>query len=319
MQEFATFQLLRELYFRDIAARKPEDKASSWCHSCSTLCQAILKQFSGNSDSGVKNFNRWATTSIADFPQSGIGCKDCYLVTRCCPPKQMRKNPKNNRYVRIPFQLGWSPPDWAIGALMQSLITSAAGSDGFEVFVAMNTLAFARETQPECMRLAVGPGVDGKSMIFSDLLGAVWGNAVGNCPGSMLQVEREFQQQGHALIDCAWMTFDEANREIGTQEAAMKTFVGNVIMPFRRNQEAEPHYASYENAGKAWCMNQGDTPCIPTAEEVSHARRYRCIFHRAEFTVDSDRWTSVCPFSMPSRNSRRSREANSPRARSFRS
>ena len=106
---------------------------------------------------------------------------------------------------------------------------------------------------------------------------------------SMLQVPREFQQQGHAFVDSAWMTFDEANRELGADEASVKVFVGGGLMPLRKNHEAETHYGKYDKTGKAWCFNLGDMPSIPTAEETSHARRYRGIYHRAEFTSDETR------------------------------
>ena len=57
-------------------------------------------------------------------------------------------------------------------------------------------------------------------------------------------------------------------------------------MPLRMNHKAETHYTKYDRTGKAWCMNTGDIPCIPTAGEVSHSRRWRCTFMRSRFTDD---------------------------------
>ena len=95
-----------------------------------------------------------------------------------------------------------------------------------------------REPMPDCMLIAVGYGLDGKSLVFTDLMTGVWGGAFGACPGTMLQVQREFQQQGHGFIDQAWLTFDECNRELGVEEATFKMFTGGLLMPLRKNHEA---------------------------------------------------------------------------------
>ena len=138
--------------------------------------------------------------------------------------------------------------------------------------------------------MSVGYGMDGKSLIFSDLMSPVWGSAFGSCLGTMLQIPTEFQQQGHNFIDAALMTFDEAHRQHSVEEAIFKTFVAGVTMPLRRNHEGK--------TGKAWCFNVGDIPEMPTATETSYARRIRCIFHRSGFTaevsgVDSERLVCV--------------------------
>ena len=135
----------------------------------------------------------------------------------------------------------------------------------------------------------VGHGLDGKTLVFGDLLSAVWEDSCGSCSGTMLQIEREIQKQGHNFIDAAFLSFDEADRERGTQEALMKMFLGNLLLPLRKNHEPETSHCSSEIAGKAWCVNMKDIPFTPSAKETSHVRRYRGIFHRAELTNDDAR------------------------------
>ncbi|CAE7300863.1 unnamed protein product [Symbiodinium necroappetens] len=100
-------------------------------------------------------------------------------------------------------------------------------------------------------------------------------------------VEREFQQQGHNFFQCVMLTFDEVRPGQGLLEDVFKVFVGGGYMPLRRNHEAETRYASWEYCAKAWLMNSGDIPHVPTAMETSHARRFRCTFLRNTLTYES--------------------------------
>ena len=135
--------------------------------------------------------------------------------------------------------------------------------------------------------VVVGLGHDGKTLIFVDHMHAVFGSGFGCAPCSMLQTEREFQQQGLNFIHCSFMVFDESKRDQGIVEDQVKLFVGGGRMPLRRNHEADTKYAQWAFTGKVWNMNIGDVPYVPTAEERSHARRYRCTFMRSKFTNDA--------------------------------
>ena len=53
----------------------------------------------------------------------------------------------------------------------------------------------------------------------------------------MLQIKREFQQKGDKFIDSPFLGFDEADRERGIQEALVKIFLGNLLLPLRKNRE----------------------------------------------------------------------------------
>eukprot|EP00959_Pyramimonas_sp_CCMP1952_P129555 2709193-Pyramimonas_sp.AAC.1 len=88
----------------------------------------------------------------------------------------------------------------------------------------MNALALGREPMPDVVIAAVGYGLDGGTFIFTDLMSGVWGSHFGACSSTMLQVPREFQLQGRAFIDSAWMTFDQCNHNLGIEEAVMKAF-----------------------------------------------------------------------------------------------
>eukprot|EP00959_Pyramimonas_sp_CCMP1952_P022422 471954-Pyramimonas_sp.AAC.1 len=61
----------------------------------------------------------------------------------------------------------------------------------------------------------------------------------------MPQVPREFQQRGQAFIDSAWMALDERSRNLASEGAATKALAGGILMPLRKNHEAETHCASY--------------------------------------------------------------------------
>ncbi|CAE6948302.1 unnamed protein product [Symbiodinium sp. CCMP2456] len=176
-----------------------------------------------------------------------------------------------------------------------SIILSAfAGSNGLKVLLDQCALIVARARQPDILHMIVGPGQDGKTLVFVDHMRAVFGSGFGCAPSSMLQTEREFQQQGSNFIQCCYLVFDECRREQGLIEDLVKVFVGGGWLPLRRNHEPETKYGHWAFAGKAWCLNVGDIPYLPTSQEISHARRFRCTFMRSHFTsnaadVDPDR------------------------------
>ena len=101
-----------------------------------------------------------------------------------------------------------------------------------------------------------------------------------------VQVEREFQQQGHQCFGCVWLTFDECRRDAGIVEDVFKTFTGGGDMPLRRNHEQETRYCSWAWCAKAWLLNAADVPMVPSALETSHARRFKCTFLRNTLTHD---------------------------------
>ncbi|CAJ1343512.1 unnamed protein product [Effrenium voratum] len=105
---------------------------------------------------------------------------------------------------------------------------------------------------------------------------------------SPMQVEREFQQQGHQFFSCVWLTFDECRRDQGVIEDLLKLFTSGGHVPLRRNHEQETRYFSWAFCAKAWLMNAADIPIIPSALETSHARRLRCSYLRNTLTQDLD-------------------------------
>ena len=117
---------------------------------------------------------------------------------------------------------------------------------------------------------------------------AVFGSGFRCAPCTMLQADREFQVQGVNFIHAAFLTFDECKRDQGLVEDIVKVFVGGGWLPLRRNHEAETRYGHWPNTGKVWAMNVGDIPKVPTAEEVSHRRRFRCTYTRSKFTANHD-------------------------------
>jgi hypothetical protein len=248
------------------------DKQTNWCTQSCNLCSAMIKTLQGFSGVVVKNFHRWGKTNVHSYEQRGVAFVDTYAETANQVFKLGSKSPYCNCYVKLPIELGYKTPDWCDRELDRLLVTSFAGSDGYAAFIDMNTLVLGRATMPECMLIPYGFGRDGKSLIFVDLMEATWGTAFGSCPGTMLQVEREFQQQGHAFVHCAWMAFDEINRERGACEDVLKMYIANLLMPLRKNHEPDTGYGCYKMAGRSWCMNIADIPHIPSAEELSHAR-----------------------------------------------
>ena len=241
----------------------------------------------------VPTVREWDRAHRKKLPSMVRG-RVCWVRSSRVPPSRTATSkraaessvlPGNNCYVKIPVPLGWQPCSGACTRECALLATFFAGSDGFKALMVMNSLVFGREQLPDIILMSVGYGMDGKSLTCSDLMSAVWGSAFGNCPGTMLQIPREFQQ-GHNFIDATWVTFDEADRQHSVEEAILKMFVVGVTMPLRRNHEADTHYHLYSQTGKAWCFNIGDIPEMPTATETSQARRIRCIFHCSEFTAE---------------------------------
>ena len=163
--------------------------------------------------------------------------------------------------------------DWARLQLKKLLGTTFVDSNGYDALVNMNTLVFGRPTQPTCMLIPYGHGLDGKTVVFGDLLSAVWRDSCGSCSWTMPENEREFQQQGRNFI---------------VRRSLASVFLRNLLLPLK-NHEAEISYCSFEVAGKAWCMNMKDIPFIPFAQETSHSRRYRGKFHWAELRNDDAR------------------------------
>ena len=82
------------------------------------------------------------------------------------------------------------------------------------------------------------------------------------------------------------MVFDECRREQGLVQDLVKVFVGGGWLPLCRNHVSETKYDHWSYAGKVWCLNVGDIPHLPTAEEICHARRFRCTFMRSHFTCN---------------------------------
>lgn len=165
--------------------------------------------------------------------------------------------------------------------LLQGLI-------GFQVLLNQCALVVARARQPDILHMVVGSGHDGKTLVFVDHLQAVFGTALSCAPCAMLQADREFQVQGVNFLHAAFITFDECKREQGIMEDIIKVFVGGGWLPLGRNHEAETKYGHWAQTGKVWAMNTGDIPKVPTAEEISHQRRFRCTYMRSKFTAVED-------------------------------
>lgn len=287
IHKHAPRRLLSELYFADTFSKNGTTKSDNWCYGMSELLKGIHRVVSSTSTNILKNFKQWASTPMSLYDQQGIAALDCYMHTRGSL-LQVKKSPSNNCYVRVPHHLAWSPPDWAYEELLELLTTTFVHTEGIEILTSLNALAWGREVMPECIICPVGTGQDGKTMVWVDFMGGVWGDAFGEASSTMLQVEREFQQQGHRYVDSAVIVFDECNRELGVQESVAKLFIAHGKLPLRKNHAADTYSASYNLAIKAWLMNAGDIPWVPTAEETSNARRYRAIFHRGEFTGNPD-------------------------------
>ncbi|CAJ1383870.1 unnamed protein product [Effrenium voratum] len=255
---------LLEWQLNDIVGKRAAEKSRQWYVGSSDLCREMRKIFSEHNKAVVKNFSRWADSDMGGKQRAGVAFRDCFLAVCNGEVKQLRKDPRQGCYVYVPAALTWQAPDHARQRLASLLLSSFAGGDGLRMLLAQSALVAARLRQP-------------------DLMKACWGSGFGH-PSSTLQVDREFQQQGLHFLHCVMLTFDECRRDHGLAEDVLKVFVGGGKMPLRKNHEADTKYASWEFCGKNWCMNVGDVPAVPTAEERSHARRIRCCFMRSSFS-----------------------------------
>jgi hypothetical protein len=280
---------LLDWQINDVQGHKPELKAKHWFYGLSDLCRELRRTFSEHNKNILKNFHRWADCDLAAKQYPGLAFNDCYLATANGKITPLPKDPRHGCYVKIPANLAWKAPDHSRQRLAALLLSSFAGNDGLHFLLNQCALVASRLRQPDIVGVFVGGGHDGKSMILVDFMRACWGSGFGNPPCTMLQVEREFQQQGLNFFQCVMLTFDECRRDQGLVEDVVKVFLGGGKMPLRKNHEGETKYASWEYCGKNWNMNLGDIPHVPTAEEKSHARRYRCNYMRATLTNDPEK------------------------------
>ena len=233
----------------------------------------------------MKCFQRWGDEEIRVKQQPGLCFQDAFISTVDGNPKQMQKDARHGCYIAIPTPIAFVPSMATRQRYASILLSSFAGSDGLQVLLNQCALVVARVRQPDILHIVVGCGHDGKTLIFVDHLQAVFGSAFSCAPCGMLQSEREFQVQGANFIHAAFLTFDECKRDSGIMEDIVKVFVGGGWLPLRRNHEAETRYGHWACTGKVWAMNSGDIPRVPTAEEVSHQRRFRCTYMRSTFTA----------------------------------
>ena len=232
----------------------------------------------------LKVFHRWSDEDLSSKQQPGLCFRDAFICTVDGRLQQLKKDARHGCYVSIPTQLLFQPSTESRRRYAGILLSAFVGSDGLKVLLDQCALVAARARQPDILHMVVGPGQDGKTLIFVDHMRAVFGSGFGCAPCTMLQTEREFQQQGANFIQRCYMVFDECRREQGLVEDLVKVFVGGGWLPLRRNHEAETKYGHWSYAGKVWCLNVGDIPHLPTAEEISHARRFRRTFMRSHFT-----------------------------------
>lgn len=180
----------------------------------------------------------------------------------CCVWQDARRG----CYISVGCELSGFPSVEVRERYVAMLTAAFAGSDGLKVLLDQASLIVARVRQPDIIHVVVGEGREGKTLIFLELMRAVWGTGFANCPASMLQVEREFQQQGANFIHAVWMVFDECRREGGLVEEVAKNFIGGGQLPLRKNHAQETTYGSWPFTGKCWCMNTADIPCLPSAQ-----------------------------------------------------
>ena len=236
----------------------------------------------------VKCFQRWGDEEIRSKQQPGLCFQDAFISTVDGQPQQLQKDARHGCYVAIPTSISQTPSMDTRRRYASILLSSFAGSAGLQVLLNQCALVVARVRQPDVLHIVVGCGHDGKTLIFVDHMQAVFGSAFSCAPCSMLQADREFQVQGVNFIHSSFLTFDECKRDQGIMEDTVKVFVGGGWLPLRRNHEAETKYGHWAHSAKVWAMNVGDTPRVPTAEEVSHQRRFRCTYMRSKFTAIQD-------------------------------
>ncbi|CAJ1432753.1 unnamed protein product [Effrenium voratum] len=236
----------------------------------------------------VKAFLRWGDEPVDEKQQAGLCFQDCYLSTVDGGVRQMKKDARRGCYMWIPAELSSAPGVETRCRYAAMLMAAFAGGNGLQVLLDQCALVVARTRQPDVMHVVVGEGHDGKTLVFVDHMRAVFGSGFGNCPCSMLQVEREFQVQGSNFVHAVWMACDEARRQQGVCEDLMKNYIGGGWLPLRKNHAQETTYGCWRYAGKVWCMNTADIPEIPTSEERSNARRFRCTYMRSRFVPQSE-------------------------------
>ena len=122
----------------------------------------------------------------------GVAFSDAYMETKGGVSVVKPKSPCNDCDVRLPMELGWPPPDHAVEMLAILLATKFAGSDGFGALFCMSSMVFGRAEMPHVLLVPVCAGLDGKSLVFVDLMEAARGENFGEAPSTMLQVPREF-------------------------------------------------------------------------------------------------------------------------------
>lgn len=284
MQSLADEAPLLEWQLNDVQGKTPQTKARNWFLGHSELCRDLRKQFSEHNKNVLKNFHRWADCDMSKKQQPGLCFRDAYLSTADGKLKQLAKDPRRGCYIMIDKPICFKPSDLSRNRLAGLLLSSFAGGDGLKLLLSQCALVACRMRQPDVMLVFVGEGHDGKTMILVDLMSACWGSGFGNPPSTMLQVDREFQQQGLNFLHCVLLTFDECRRDQGLVEDLMKVFLGGGKIPLRRNHEAETKYGSFQFVGRSWNLNAGDIPHVATAQEKSNARRYRATFMRSTIT-----------------------------------
>ena len=196
----------------------------------------------------LKVFHRWSDEDLSSKQQPGLCFRDAFICTVDGRLQQLKKDARHGCYVSIPTQLLFQPSTESRRRYAGILLSAFAGSDGLKVLLDQCALVAARARQPDILHMVVGPGQDGKTLIFVDHMRAVFGSGFGCAPCTMLQTEREFQQQGANFIQCCYMVFDECRREQGLVEDLVKVFVGGGWLALRRNHEAETKYGHWSYA-----------------------------------------------------------------------
>ncbi|CAE7451478.1 unnamed protein product [Symbiodinium sp. CCMP2592] len=274
-------EILLQWQLQDVVPRKVEERAKHWTQGLAELCKILRHQFNEHHKTILKQFMRWSDELLR--PQAGLCFADCYLSSVDGVLRQYKKDFRHNCYISIPCSLSISPTLETRKRYASILLSSFAGGSGLQVLLDQAALVVAGVRQPDVMHFIVGEGHDGKSLIFIDHLKAVFGSSFGNAPASMLQTEREWQVQGANFLHSAFICFDEAKRDHPVMEEVLKLFVSGGQLPLRANHAADTRYGSWELCGKAWTMNTADVPCLPSAQERSHARRIRCTYMRSRF------------------------------------
>ncbi|CAJ1431563.1 unnamed protein product [Effrenium voratum] len=284
VERVAFDDVLMRWQLEDIVPKKADVRASDWLQGLAELCRSLRHTFAEHHRTIVKAFLRWGDEPVDEKQQAGLCFQDCYLSTVGASLKDARRG----CYMWIPAELSSAPGVETRCRYAAMLMAAFAGGNGLQVLLDQCALVVARTRQPDVMHVVVGEGHDGKTLVFVDHMRAVFGSGFGNCPCSMLQVEREFQVQGSNFVHAVWMACDEARRQQGVCEDLMKNYIGGGWLPLRKNHAQETTYGCWRYAGKVWCMNTADIPEIPTSEERSNARRFRCTYMRSRFVPQSE-------------------------------